>query len=245
MVVAPPLAAQSLSLSHFAGTTGGGGYDDGTGSAILPTPAIGAVGLLEDWENSATIALKQAGDEIWLVGPRGSHLGQSLWLREIAGRDEGPPPKVDLDLERRAGEFVRTLISDNSLTAVHDISDGGLLVAVAEMALAGNIGADLSIYVSQPSSTWADAFNDADLIDHGGERGLDALTTAEAFGEDQARFVVTCRPGAFSGIMEAPLALMPVGMVGGNSVEGVPLADLRAAHEGFFPALMGADAALA
>jgi len=214
--------------------------EDGSGSAILPTPAIGAVGLLDDWESSATIGFKTTGDEIWLVGARGNHLGQTLWLREMAGRHEGPPPAVDLIAERHSGEFVRTLLADNSVTAVHDISEGGLLVAVAEMALAGNIGADLSIYAGQPSTIWGDAFNDPDLNDLGGERPLDALTTAEAFGEDQARFVVTCRPGAFSGIMESPVALMPVGMVGGDTVQGVTLADLRAAHEGFFPALMSA-----
>jgi phosphoribosylformylglycinamidine synthase len=214
--------------------------EDGSGSAILPTPAIGAVGLLDDWESSATIGFKTTGDEIWLVGARGNHLGQTLWLREMAGRHEGPPPAIDLIAERRSGEFVRTLLADNSVTAVHYISEGGLLVAVAEMGLEGNIGADLSIYVGQPSTIWGDAFNDPDLNDSGGERPLDALTTAEAFGEDQARFVVTCRPGAFSGIMESPVALMPVGMVGGDTVQGVTLADLRAAHEGFFPALMSA-----
>ncbi|MDQ3074488.1 MAG: phosphoribosylformylglycinamidine synthase subunit PurL [Pseudomonadota bacterium] len=233
-----PIVSGNVSLYNESKATG-------DGSAILPTPAIGAVGLLDDWEEGATIALKAVGEEIWLVGGHGTHLGQSLWLREMTDRRDGPPPTTDLDLERRAGEFVRTLLADNRLTAVHDISDGGLLVAVAEMALAGNIGANLSIYVSQPSTVWGDAFNDPDLNDAGGERSLDALSTAEAFGEDQARFVVTCRPGAFAGILEAPVALLPVGMVGGDTVLGVPLADLRAAHEGFFPALMGADTALA
>src|SRR3546814_442129 len=118
--------------------------DDGTGSAILPTPAIGGIGLLQDWTNSATIAFKAESEAIFVIGDARGHLGQSLWLREIAGREEGPPPPVDLAKEKAAGDFVRQLIADGKVTAVHDVSDGGLLVAVAEMALARGIGATLA-----------------------------------------------------------------------------------------------------
>jgi phosphoribosylformylglycinamidine synthase II len=205
--------------------------DDGSGSAILPTPAIGGVGLLDDWRKSATIAFKAEGEVIWMIGGGwGSHLGQSLWLREIAGREEGPPPPVDLEAERRAGELVRAVIGDGLVSAVHDCADGGALVAIAEMALAGDVGAQLSI---EPS---------------------DVPLAARLFGEDQGRYVVTV-PGSDARAIErarqAGLEVVRLGVTGGNRIasEGdgfkVALADLRRAHEGFFPTLMGPDAALA
>src|SRR5687768_7966779 len=121
--------------------------EDGSSQAILPTPAIGAVGLIDDWRKAATIALVNDGDDIWLIGTAPEHLGQSLWLRTIAGREgcaAGPPPRIDLVMERRHGEAVRSLIAEDLVSAVHDLSDGGLLVALAEMALAGGRGAELS-----------------------------------------------------------------------------------------------------
>ncbi|NML93613.1 phosphoribosylformylglycinamidine synthase subunit PurL [Novosphingobium olei] len=151
-----PIVSGNVSLYNESKATGGG-------SAILPTPAIGGVGLMLDHEVMTTVAFKNEGDAIWLLGGEGTHLGQSLWLREIAGREAGDAPKVDLAAERRNGEQVREWIADGKLTAVHDISDGGLLVALAEMALSGNKGCTLDI----------------------------ALDTAKAFGEDQSRYIVT------------------------------------------------------
>jgi phosphoribosylformylglycinamidine synthase len=205
--------------------------DDGSGSAILPTPAIGGVGLLADWRKSATIAFKAEGEVIWMIGGGwGSHLGQSLWLREIAGREDGPPPPVDLEAERRAGEMVRAAIGDGLVSAVHDCSDGGALVAIAEMALAGDVGARLSI-----------------------EDGVAPLA-ARLFGEDQGRYVVTVPASderAIERARDAGLEVVRLGVTGGNTIasEGdgfkVALAELRRSHEGFFPTLMGPDAALA
>ena len=116
-------------------------YNETNGRAILPTPTIGGVGLLDDFAKSASIAFKAADEMIVLLGETKGWLGQSLYLREICGREEGAPPPVDLMAERRTGDFVRGLIDEKLVTAVHDISDGGLLVAVAEMALASGIGA--------------------------------------------------------------------------------------------------------
>ena len=152
----------NVSLYNESKATGGG-------SAILPTPAIGGVGLMEDHSKMATIAFKNAGDAIWLLGGHGIHLGQSLWLREVAGLEAGAPPPVDLAAERTRGEAVRWLIETGKATAVHDISDGGLLVALAEMALAGKIGCELTV----------------------------PLTAASAFGEDQGRYIVTAPADAF------------------------------------------------
>lgn len=183
--------------------------DDGTSQAILPTPAIGGVGLLEDWTSSATIGFKGGEEGIWLIGEPTGHIGQSIWLREILGREDGPAPLVDLAAEKAAGQTVQRLIAEGRVTAVHDVSDGGLLVAIAEMALAGGIGCKL------------------DAIDR----------AAAAFGEDQGCYVVTAT--------DEIAGARRIGTTGGDSVYGVPLADLRRAHEGFFPTLMGADAALA
>jgi phosphoribosylformylglycinamidine synthase II len=203
-----PIVSGNVSLYNESKATGGG-------SAILPTPAIGGIGLLPDWSKSATIAFKDEGEAIFVIGETRGHLGQSLWLREIAGREEGPPPPVDLAKEREAAEFVRTLIAEGKVTAVHDVSDGGLLVAVAEMALAGNIGATLE-----------------QLGDH-----------ATAFGEDQGRYVVTSRNAET--IQAAGFPMTRIGTTGGKAITGagrtVPLDELRAAHEGFFPNLMRAE----
>jgi len=202
--------------------------EDGTGSAILPTPAIGGVGLLKDWRKSATIGFKTEDEEIWLIGGAGRHLGQSLWLREIKGGQAGPPPPVDLEREKRHGEFIRHAIEKGLVSAVHDIADGGLLVAVAEMALAGSVGASLDpvIPVDGPDG-W--------------------------FGEDQARYVVTAidpaDPAFVAAAEAAGVEFALIGFTGGRSItwDGgeIDLDDLRRAHEGFFPQLMGPDAALA
>src|SRR5262249_31857188 len=119
-------------------------YNETNGRAILPTPTIGAVGLLDDFMRSATLAFKAADEAILLIGETQGWLGQSLYLRDVCGREEGAPPPVDLDAERRNGDFMRILIHENIATAAHDVSDGGLLVAIAEMAMASGIGAVLT-----------------------------------------------------------------------------------------------------
>ena len=207
--------------------------EDGSSLAILPTPAIGGVGLLEDWENSATIAFKKEGEAILLFwGGNENRLDHSLWLREIHGRAEGKPPRVFLDRERKTGEHLRSLIARGRGTAVHDVSDGGLLVAVSEMALAGNLGAWLYF------TDWRTPFAEW------------------AFGEGQGRYLVTCSVDDQEAIVEEAMNLdihcESIGSVAGDCIElefeedparntKVPLADLRAAHEGFFPGLMGGE----
>jgi phosphoribosylformylglycinamidine (FGAM) synthase-like enzyme len=214
----------NVSLYNESKATGGG-------SAILPTPAIGGVGLLEDWEKSATIAFND-GDSVFLVGKTGDHLGQSLWLRDIHGRRDGPPPPVDLVAERLNAEFIGRAIVSGLASATHDISDGGALVAASEMALAAGVG--ITIEMSH-------CFDPA---------------AAQLFGEDQGRFLVaTSRPTELIDLAkEAGVTVWYYGTAGGNAVQddwehqdrqfSVPLAELRAAHEGFFPRLMGADSAV-
>jgi phosphoribosylformylglycinamidine synthase len=200
--------------------------DDGTGSAILPTPAIGGVGLLADYTKSATIAFKGTGDAIIAIGERGGHIGQSIWLREVHGREDGPPPPVDLRAERRTGEFVRSAIERGLISACHDVSDGGMAVALAEMALASGIGA---------------------IVDQAQPFGL----AGSFFGEDQGLYLVTVPDEALAEFLtDASAADVPADPLGRTIKDrlifeldegdwAIPLSDLRAAHEGFFPALMG------
>jgi phosphoribosylformylglycinamidine synthase len=214
-----PIVSGNVSLYNESKATGGG-------SAILPTPAIGGIGLLTDWSKSATIAFKSEGEQLLLVGGKASHLGQSIWLRELHQREDGAPPAVDLEAERKNAEFVRNLIADNLVSAIHDVADGGPLVAAAEMALAGGIG-----FVS-----------------------LLGTTAAEAFGEDQGRYIITSSNENAAVIRrraeEAGVIIEQAGYTAGSAVVldkgwSIALGDLRRAHEGFFPALMGDDAALA
>src|SRR5262249_2414840 len=137
-------------------------YNETKGAGILPTPVVGGVGLLADVGKSVSLALTRAGEHLVLIGETKGHLGASLCLREIAGSEAGAPPPVDLEAERRNGDFVRAEIQAGRVSACHDVSDGGLLVAVAEMTMAGTIGATLS-----------------GIANH-----------ATAFGEDQARYIL-------------------------------------------------------
>jgi len=206
--------------------------DDGSPLAILPTPSIGGVGLLDDHSTMATIAFKQPGDVLVVIGTRGGHLGQSLWLRQIHGRADGPPPPVDLEAERRTGEFVREQARLGALSAVHDVSDGGIAVAIAEMALAGNVGV-----LVQPAGP--------------------GHVARQFFAEDQGLYVATIDDGHLldflTGADAAGVEVEPIGRTAGQRLIFelvdrdfcIPLDQLRAAHEGFFPKLMGVDAALA
>jgi phosphoribosylformylglycinamidine synthase len=202
--------------------------EDGSSRAILPTPAIGGVGLIGDWESSATIGFKAEGETLILIGHSTGHVGQSLWLEVCHGRREGPPPPVDLAVERRLGQVARDLIANCKVTAIHDVSDGGALVAITEMALAGGIGAEVKL----PS-----ARNPAAIL----------------FGEDQGRMVITTRwpEGARAIINAAQLFAIEIGTTGGDAIvirssatgksQSIALSDLRAAHESFFPKLMSSE----
>ncbi|HEV3242432.1 MAG TPA: phosphoribosylformylglycinamidine synthase subunit PurL [Methyloceanibacter sp.] len=198
-------------------------YNETNGVAIPPTPAIGGIGLIPDVAAMATIVLKRDGDVLILIGSEGSHLGQSLYQELASGKYEGAPPPVDLDAERRTGDFVRALIREGRVSAVHDISDGGLLVAVAEMALAGGRGVELIAALE----------------------GLPAH--AVWFGEDQGRYVVAAAPEEAARILhEASQAGIPARIVGkatGNALKlaseaPLSLQALRTAHERWLPHFM-------
>ena len=193
-------------------------YNETNGQGILPTPAIGGIGLIPDLDRMATIPFKADGDAIILIGGHGSHLGQSIYLREVLGREEGAPPPVDLAVEKRNGDFVRSLIKSGQVTVVHDISDGGLALAVIEMAMASGLGASLA-----------------------------ALTHEQLFGEDQARYVVTGSPAILEAAAKAGVPAVQVGTVTAEAAlkiaagPSISVADLRSAHEGWFPAYMSGE----
>ena len=147
-------------------------YNDTQGESVQPTPAIGGLGLLTDYTKRVGSAFTEVGDSIFLIGETLGHLGSSLYLREILGREEGAPPPVDLLVEKKHGDFIRALIADGRLvSACHDLSDGGLLVALAEMCLPRGIGAQIRF----PGNIAAHAY---------------------AFGEDQARYLIAVPPRA-------------------------------------------------
>lgn len=200
-------------------------YNETQGRGILPTPAIGGVGVLEDARQAIGLALAPDLDLV-LVGATEGWLGQSLWLREVAGREEGAPPPVDLAAERRNGDFVRARILAGEIAACHDLADGGLLVAVAEMAMGGGTGVALS---APPADTAA----------HGWW-----------FGEDQARYLLAVQDGAalLEAAQAAGVPAMKIGRSGGGDLvladgSSISIARLLAAHEATLPALMNGEAA--
>ncbi|MFT8244128.1 phosphoribosylformylglycinamidine synthase subunit PurL [Roseomonas sp. BN140053] len=195
-------------------------YNETEGRPILPTPAIGGVGVLDDAAQATRLALPDNADLV-LLGHTAGHLGQSLWLREIAGREDGAPPPVDLAAERRVGDFVRSTIRAGTVLACHDLSDGGLLVAVAEMALDGNTGATLDPAPDTlpPHAWW--------------------------FGEDQGRYLLAVSDAAplLAAAAAAGIPARRLGRSGGSHLAwgdgtSISLATLRAAHEATLPALM-------
>jgi phosphoribosylformylglycinamidine synthase len=203
-------------------------YNETEGKGILPTPVIGGVGLLDDVTKRCTIALKTEDATLIVIGQpedrRDGWLGASLYLREIEGREEGAPPPLDLAQERKAGELIRRLINQGSVEACHDISDGGLLVAIAEMALASRaLGADVSIPEGPTAHGWC-------------------------FGEDQGRYVVaTDDPETV--LDKAAKAGVPAAAIGRARSDGeltangstlISVEDVRARHEDWLPNYMAA-----
>ncbi|TMJ27538.1 MAG: phosphoribosylformylglycinamidine synthase subunit PurL [Alphaproteobacteria bacterium] len=201
-------------------------YNETNGRAILPTPTIGGVGLIEDFTKSATLAFKGPDEAILLFGETTGWLGQSMYLREICEREEGAPPPVDLAAERRHGDLVRALIEEGIATSVHDISDGGLLIALCEMAMASGIGADLDRPALPAHAFW--------------------------FGEDQGRYVVTVKPAmAERTMLRARSARVPARQLGFTAGDALTMQDerpilvakLRERFESWLPAYMAGAAA--
>ncbi|MEM6464062.1 MAG: phosphoribosylformylglycinamidine synthase subunit PurL [Pseudomonadota bacterium] len=205
-------------------------YNETNGEAILPTPTIGGVGFIPDWSHMMTISGARDGDAVVLFGGDGTHLGQSVYLRDTIGKIEGPPPPVDLYAEHRNGEFIRSAIRNGQFSACHDISSGGLGICLAEMVIASRKGMHIEL-------------DDAQIPLH-----------ALLFGEDQARYVATIANEMADFLcMNAEGAGVPfrrLGKVGGERLTienllSISVEELRVAHESWFPAYMDGTAALA
>jgi phosphoribosylformylglycinamidine synthase subunit PurL len=195
-------------------------YNETKGASIPPTPAIGGVGLVADVTKTASPAFKTAGHDVLLVGGAPGWLGRSAWLSVVAGREEGAPPPVDLAAERRNGEFVFSLIAAGRVRALQDLSDGGLAVALAEMAMAGGVGA--TVAATGPEHAFF-------------------------FGEDQGRYVLSAAAAETTAIAEEAARLgvlvLRIGVTGGEALRlgaaaPIGLAALRKAHESWFPDAM-------
>jgi len=196
-------------------------YNETSGRAILPTPTIGGVGVIDDFTRAATLAFKAPDEAILLIGETAGWLGQSIYLREISEREEGAPPRVDLAAERRHGDLVRALIVEGVASAAHDVSDGGLLVALAEMAMAGGIGAELDRAPLTAHAFW--------------------------FGEDQGRYVVTVKPSVAEKVLSRARSCgIPARQLGFTGTDALTLQDerpilvakLRERFESWLPAYM-------
>ncbi len=198
-------------------------YNETDGQAILPTPTIGGVGLVDDLEKSVTIAYDRADLPLVLIGETHGWLGSSLYLREVCGREEGAPPPVELAIERRNGDLVRRLIEGGDVVACHDLADGGLLVALAEMAIASGIGAALE----PPAGLQSEA--------------------GWLFGEDQGRYLLAIDPAGIESVLDQAgkvgVVARAIGRTGGSSLtlngcDAISLSELIGKSDRWFPSYM-------
>ncbi len=198
-------------------------YNETNGQAIPPTPAVGGVGLIPHLEHFTTLAGAKDGDALIMIGETHGWIGSSIYLREIANREEGAPPPVDLALEKLNGDYVRQLIRNRRVHAAHDCSDGGFLIAATEMALAGNIGLD----IRRPSGNTA--------------------LSGWYFGEDQARYLLAVDQNSVNPILSTAdgkgVKAAMIGTFGGSRItsnDGLDLevSEIRSIYEAWFPTLM-------
>jgi len=197
-------------------------YNETNGQAIPPTPAVGGVGLIPDLAHFATLKGAKDGNTLILLGETTGWLGASIYLREILSREDGAPPPVDLEAEKRTGDYVRKLIRMRRINAVHDLSDGGLAIAACEMAFASNIGMHLSAAIGMQSHAWL-------------------------FGEDQGRYLLAVDKYSVNPVISTAkdkgVMAQVVGKVGGDrlSADGgydVSLDGLREKNESWLPEFM-------
>ena len=200
-------------------------YNETDGVAIRPCPVVGMVGVIDDVTEAVGNQFVAADQDIFILGQDNSTddgwLGESLYAAHHGVTAIYAPPPVDLDAEKRTGDLLRQLIADKLVTAAHDISDGGLGVAVAEMSLHTSFGVHITLPASGNMHGWA-------------------------FGEDQARYVVTT-PDAESLIAAAKSAAIPIARIGTVTAQAelqfgdhdtISVKTLRSLSEGCLPALM-------
>ena len=192
-------------------------YNETNGEGIYPTPAIGGVGLIKDLSNVMTIALKKDGNYLCVIGKSSNHLGNSQYLSIIKNKELGSTPSIDLNEELKNGKFVLSCIEQKKFEAVHDIADGGLLVALSEMSMCGEKGVQVDI-------------NKSSLLGY-------------FFGEDQSRYLVEVSKDNFEDLMSEAennnVFVEKIGVTQDNQFEinnigKIPIQELIRAHELWF-----------
>lgn len=156
-------------------------YNETDGSAINPTPTIAGVGLFTDLDKRCNINFKNNGDQIFLIGDILGHISCSLYERDILGKeDQSNPPNIDLKLEKKHANFVRELITNQNINACHDISDGGLFIALFEMCN-NNLTFNLNLSQIKPNNLSNEEF---------------------LFAEDQANYIISVNANDSNKILE-------------------------------------------
>ncbi|RKQ71489.1 phosphoribosylformylglycinamidine synthase subunit II [Litorimonas taeanensis] len=197
-------------------------YNETNGEAIPPTPAVGGVGLIPNLDFFTTLSGAKEGDTLILIGETKGWLGSSLYLAEILSREDGAPPPVDLKTEKLNGDYVRKLIRNRRVNAVHDCSDGGLAITACEMAFASNMG----LHLSEPT---------------------EGTLHGWLFGEDQGRYLLAVEKNSVNPVISTAhskgISAQIVGTVGGDRIKAdgafdVSVQGLREKHESWLPNLM-------
>ena len=200
-------------------------YNETDGKAIQPCPVIGMVGVIGNVDDAVGNCFIAADQEIFVIGQGNKTddgwLGVSIYQRHNEDAGIYAPPPLDLVAEQKTGSFVRQQIIDGGISAAHDIADGGLAVAIAEMAMRSGFGAKIAVPKTGNLHGWA-------------------------FGEDQARFVITTADSKtlVAAAKEAGIEITKLGIVSDSSElkfgdnDTISLADLNTVFEGCIPALM-------
>ncbi|MHB1131883.1 MAG: phosphoribosylformylglycinamidine synthase subunit PurL [Chloroflexota bacterium] len=197
-------------------------YNETKGEAVLPTPVVGALGLLDDAARHVGQSFRVTGDVVALLGPLGEELGASEYLSVIHGLTAGQVPMLDLDVEKRVQECCRQAVAGGIVHSAHDCAEGGLAVTLAECCLSGGLGARCDVPVR---GRW----------------------DAALFGESQSRIVVSLAADRWDALAQIAtdldVPLTRLGEVGGEQLFvgqwfGLPLSDLEFAWRGALPRLL-------
>ena len=171
-------------------------YNETNGEGIYPTPAIGGVGLIKDLSNVKTLSLKEDGNFLCVVGKTANHLGTSKYISIIQSKEEGGTPEINLDTELRNGNFVMDAIKQKLITSAHDVGEGGILVAISEMCMSGNLGITIEIETDFPHGYF--------------------------FAEDQSRYLLEVSPNNYDECQKLAnnndVHFEKIGIVGGDKI---------------------------
>lgn len=195
-------------------------YNETNGKSILPTPVIGCVGIIDNISESISFGFKANEEVIIVIGETVGWLGCSLYQKQLTDETVGAPPPVNLNEERKNGDLIRKLIKDNYLTSCHDVSDGGIAIAIAEMAIESGIGAKIDFKPNIPVHSWA-------------------------FGEDQGRYIVTTKmaDNVQSQASKAGVKSVAIGITSSTTLtlpgaRPISIEQLRDCHLRWFPEYM-------